>query len=134
MSDERPEKLVRSEPEEPSNMKKAKLLKRQIRHKRVRRSIIGTGVRPRLAVFRSLSHIYAQLIDDTKGETIIFLSDMKVEGRGKKSEKAYEVGKKVAEAAVKKGIKAVVFDRGGFVYHGRVAKVAEGAREGGLQF
>lgn len=115
-------------------MKKAKLEKRQIRHRRVRRAIAGTAEQPRLAVFRSLSHIYAQVIDDTKGITLVSVSDMKVEGRGKKGEKAYEVGKKIAESAIKKGIKTVVFDRGGFVYHGRVAKVAEGAREGGLQF
>lgn len=89
---------------------------------------------PRLAVFRSSRHIYAQVIDDSQGKTVVFESDLKLEKKVSKVEVAFEVGKKLAEKAIKKGVKKVVFDRGGFLYHGRVAKVAEGAREGGLEF
>ena len=101
-------------------MKKSKLLKRQTRHKRIRRVVMGTKDCPRLAVFRSHSHIYAQIIDDLKKETLVSGSDLKDSSQGKKSDKAFEVGKKVALGAVKKGIKKVVFDRGGFLYHGRI--------------
>lgn len=95
----------------------------------------GTPERPRLAVFRSAQHIYAQIINDKDGKTLIAESDLKLEKKGKmKSDISYEVGKKLAEKAVKQGIKEVVFDRGGFAYHGRVKQVATGAREGGLQF
>lgn len=103
------------------------------RHYRVRKSLAGTKDCPRLAVFRSHSHIYAQVIDDLTSKTLVAASDMKLT-TGKKCDRAYEVGKKLAQAAVKKGIKKVVFDRGGFLYHGRVLKLAEGARVGGLQF
>ena len=106
------------------------------RHRRVRKNISGTAERPRLNVFRSLNHIYAQIIDDTKGITLVAASSMDkdFEGKGANVEAAKAVGKKVAEKALAAGIKQVVFDRGGYIYHGRVAALAEGAREGGLEF
>lgn len=107
---------------------------RKSRHQRVRKFLSGSKERPRLAVFRSSQHIYAQIIDDQKGQTLASCSDLKLEAKGSKAEIAYEVGKKLAQTAVSTGIKKVVFDRGGFLYHGRVAKLAEGAREGGLEF
>lgn len=113
--------------------------KRIRRHKRVRARVIGTPNRPRLCVFRSASHIHAQLIDDEKGKTIISMSDIGM--KAKKTEKAdgkialaFEVGKLIAAEAKEKKITEVVFDRGGYQYHGRVKAVAEGAREGGLKF
>jgi large subunit ribosomal protein L18 len=107
--------------------------------KRIRKCIRGDRARPRLAVFRSSKHIYAQVIDDDAGRTIAAASSVskKVAGGGaerSKSDMAFEIGKVVAAACKAKGIKTVVFDRGGYEYHGRVAKVAEGAREGGLDF
>lgn len=109
---------------------------RMKRHYRVRKNISGTAERPRLNVFRSLNHIYAQVIDDTKGVTLVSASslDKGFEGYGGNVEGAKAVGKAVAEKALAAGIKSVVFDRGGYVYHGRVAALAEGAREGGLEF
>ncbi|MDD2822728.1 MAG: 50S ribosomal protein L18 [Candidatus Daviesbacteria bacterium] len=107
---------------------------RQRRHYKIRKSVIGTSECPRLSVFRSNAHIYAQIIDDGKGQTLVAGSDIKSDKKVKKADRAYEIGKKLAEDALKKGIKKVVFDRGGFLYHGRVAKVADGAREGGLVF
>ena len=106
------------------------------RHKRVRKNISGTSARPRLNVFRSLNNIYAQIIDDEKGVTLVAASSMDkgFEGYGGNIEAAAAVGKAVAEKAVAAGITEVVFDRGGYVYHGRVAALAEGAREGGLKF
>ncbi len=106
------------------------------RHKRVRKNISGTAARPRLNVFRSLNNIYAQIIDDEKGVTLVAASSMDkgFEGYGGNIEAATAVGKAVAEKAVAAGITEVVFDRGGYVYHGRVAALAEGAREGGLKF
>ena len=106
------------------------------RHRRIRKNVSGTAERPRLNVFRSLNHIYAQIIDDTKGVTLVSASTMDKEFKeyGGNCEAAKAVGKMVAEKALEKGIKAVVFDRGGYVYHGRVASLAEGAREGGLDF
>ena len=106
------------------------------RHQRVRKNISGTAERPRLNVFRSLNHIYAQVIDDTKGVTLVSASSMDkgFDGNGGNIEGAKAVGKAVAEKALAAGIKSVVFDRGGYVYHGRVAALAEGAREGGLEF
>ncbi len=106
------------------------------RHERVRKNISGTAQRPRLNVYRSLNHIYAQVIDDTKGVTLAAASSMDkdFEGYGGNVEAAKQVGKKIAEKAIAAGIKQVVFDRGGYVYHGRVAALAEGAREGGLEF
>ena len=109
------------------------------RHVRVRRNIAGTPQRPRLSIFRSLSEIYAQVIDDAAGNTIASASSIDQELRKKtkgmkKTEQAKLVGKAVAERAKSKGVKAVVFDRGGFKYSGRVKALADGAREGGLEF
>ena len=109
---------------------------RQKRHKRVRGKVTGTADRPRLCVFRSLQHIYAQLIDDTKGVTLVSASSVEkdfAEYGGNKSA-ARKVGEMIAKRATEKGIEECVFDRGGYVYHGRVAALADGAREGGLEF
>jgi large subunit ribosomal protein L18 len=111
---------------------------RQKRHRRIRRHLSGTTARPRLAVFRSLEHIYGQIIDDTAGTTLVAASDLEAAlrngERGTKSNRAKQVGQLLAERAKEKGITAVVFDRGGFLYHGRVKALADGAREGGLDF
>ncbi len=106
------------------------------RHKRVRSKISGTPERPRLNVFRSETNIYAQVIDDTKGVTLVSASSLEkgFEGHGGNVEAAKKVGLMVAERAKAAGIESVVFDRGGYLYHGRVKALAEGAREGGLQF
>ncbi len=106
------------------------------RHKRVRGKISGTPERPRLNVFRSGTNIYAQIIDDVAGKTLVSASslDKAFEGVGSNCEAAKKVGQMVAERAKAAGITTVVFDRGGYVYHGRVAALAEGAREGGLEF
>ena len=106
------------------------------RHKRVRAKISGTPERPRLNVFRSAANIYAQIIDDVNGRTLAAASSLEkdFECEGTKSDAAKKVGMLVAERAKAAGIECVVFDRGGYVYHGRVAALAEGAREGGLQF
>jgi len=111
-------------------------LQRQRRHKRVRAVVTGTPARPRLNVFRSLSNIYAQVIDDTTGNTLVSASTLEkgFEGNGGNKAAAREIGKLVAERAIEKGITTVVFDRGGYLYHGRVQELAEGAREGGLKF
>ena len=109
---------------------------RMKRHKRVRAAVSGTPERPRLNVFRSLSHIYAKIIDDTTGKTLASASsnEKAFEGKGGNCEAARKVGKLVAERAKEKGIGPVVFDRGGYLYHGRIKELAEGAREGGLEF
>jgi len=112
--------------------------RRQIRHLRIRRTVRGTGDRPRLSVYRSASHIYAQIVDDARGITITSASsrdDVKsaTEGKGKVAVSA-AVGKLLAERAKEKGISTVCFDRGGYLYHGRVRALAEGARSGGLHF
>lgn len=106
------------------------------RHKRVRGKIAGTPERPRLNVFRSGSNIYAQLIDDASGVTLAAASSLEkgFEGSGGNIEAAKKVGLAIAERAKAKGISVVVFDRGGYLYHGRVQALAEGAREGGLEF
>ena len=106
------------------------------RHKRVRGKLSGTSERPRLNVFRSDKHIYAQVIDDVKGVTLASASSVEKDftGYGGNQDAAFKVGEIVAKRAQDKGIKEVVFDRGGFIYHGRVKKLAEGAREGGLKF
>jgi len=110
--------------------------KRQRRHKRVRAAISGTPERPRLNVFRSLTNIYAQLIDDTTGRTLVSASSLEkdFEGATGNAIAARKVGKTIAERAVAAGITTVVFDRGGYLYHGRVKELADGAREGGLVF
>lgn len=104
-------------------------------HTRIREKVSGTAERPRLAVFRSLNHIYAQVIDDQKGETLASASSLGLKLKtGGNVAAAKEIGKKVAEEAAGKGIKKVVFDRGGFLYHGRIKALADAAREAGLEF
>ena len=119
-------------------MKSSKNAIRVKRHWRLRKHINGTAERPRLNVFRSLNNIYAQVIDDVKGETLVSASTLdkalKGQASGGNKEGAALVGKLVAERAVAKGITTVVFDRGGYVYHGRVAALADAAREAGLKF
>ena len=118
-----------------TNMKKKELRLRRKAH--IRKKVEGSAERPRLSVYRSLHHIYAQVIDDVSGKTLAAASTLSPElkdGKGKKKELAKEVGKLVAKRCQEKQIAAVVFDRNGFVYHGRIAAVAEGAREGGLKF
>ena len=116
------------------------LTKRQRRHVRVRAKVSGTQARPRLNVFRSSAHIYAQVIDDDRGHTILAASDLEPEVReragadAKKSDRARAVGEIIGERAKAAGIDAIVFDRGGYLYHGRVKAVAEGARASGLTF
>ena len=112
---------------------------RQRRHERVRKKVSGTAEAPRISVYRSLNHIYVQLIDDTKGVTLCSASTMEKDVKAEikdmtKTEAAKVVGKKAAEKALKKGVKNVVFDRGGYIYTGRVQAVADGAREAGLNF
>ena len=119
--------------------KKSRSLARERRHVRVRKHVVGTSGRPRLNVFKSLTGIYAQIVDDNEGNTLISASTIDKELRAqvkgmKKIEQAKAIGKAVAERAVSKGILSVVFDRGGFRYVGRIKALAEGAREGGLQF
>jgi large subunit ribosomal protein L18 len=110
------------------------------RHTRLRKKISGTSERPRLSVFRSLHHIYAQVIDDTQGNTLLMVSTLDPElrknlaGKSGNIEAAKLIGTMVAKKAIEKGIKQVVFDRGGQIYHGRVAALATAAREGGLEF
>src|SRR5688572_4788834 len=123
----------------------SKLESRKIRHRSLRKRINGTPERPRLVVFRSARHIYAQVIDDLGRKTLVAASDLikkedkqpdkpKGDGKIKKSDRAKEVGVKVAKLCLEKGISKVVFDRAGYKYHGRVSAVAAGAREGGLDF
>ena len=116
--------------------KKDKNAARLKRHIRVRSKISGTTERPRLAVYRSNANIYAQIIDDTKGVTLCSASTVEAsfEGIGSNKEAAKKVGMKIAEKALAAGITEVVFDRSGYVYHGRVSELAAGAREGGLKF
>ena len=109
--------------------------KRLKRHKRVRAKMHGTGKMPRLCVFRSHQYVHAQLIDDDKAKTIIAASDQgQKKSKKPKTDRAKEVGKLIAQKALEKKIEKVVFDRGGYKYHGRIKAVAEGAREGGLKF
>ncbi len=112
----------------------AKQAKAGRRAKRVRSKVQGTALRPRLSVFRSHRHISAQLIDDAAGKTLASANDIKSAGKGKPLDRAQEVGKELAGLASKAGIKTVVFDRGPYLYHGRVKALAEAAREGGLVF
>lgn len=111
----------------------SKTEKRARRHRRIRAKVAGTAERPRLAVFKSNVYIYAQLIDDTKGVTLAAASDMGLKGKTK-TERAKLAGEALAKAAKAKGIAQATFDRGGFIYTGRVRAFAEGAREGGLAF
>lgn len=118
---------------------KTRAVARKRRHMRVRRKIHGTAARPRLNVYRSLEHIYAQLIDDDAGHTLIAISTLSRDVRSDlnvltKIDQAKSIGQKIAELARSKGIEQVVFDRGGFPYHGRIKALADGSREGGLVF
>ena len=108
--------------------------KRIRRHRRVRAKIFGCAERPRLCVFRSNNHIYGQLVDDSKGSTIVSASDNEVSKKDTKTSLSKEVGVLLAKKAIEKNISQVVFDRGGYQYHGRVKALAEGAREAGLKF
>ncbi len=116
--------------------KKDKNIQRLKRHKRVRGKISGTTECPRLAVYRSNKNISAQIIDDTKGVTLVSASTLEAgfEGIGSNKEAAKKVGEAIAKKALDKGIETVVFDRGGYIFHGRVSELAAGAREGGLKF
>lgn len=119
-------------------MKKKKAEKRIRRHNRIRAKVYGTASRPRLSVFRSNKYIILQLIDDESGKSLLQMNDFSVNGGAKKKltklERANFLGKKFAKSALAESIKTVVFDRGGYKYHGRVKAAAEGAREGGLKF
>lgn len=106
-------------------------LKKKIR---IRKTVKGTSERPRLCVFRSAKHMYAQVINDDSMQTLLTVSSLSVETKATGKELAKEIGKAIAEASLKKGIKTVVFDRNGFIYHGRVQSLADGAREAGLNF
>jgi large subunit ribosomal protein L18 len=124
-----------------NQLRKSRRLQRLRRHMRVRNKIRGTADRPRLVVFRSLRNIEGQLVDDDSGRTIMGLStladglkDFKAEGDNRRVEHAHAAGKMLAERAKEQGIDTVVFDRGGYKYHGRVKAFADGAREGGLEF
>ena len=113
---------------------KVKNQRRQIRHARVRSVVAGTAARPRLSVFRSSSHMYAQLIDDESGKTLASASSLEVKGKAAKTDKSVEVGKLIAGKGKALNIESVVFDRGGYKYHGRVKALADAAREAGLKF
>ena len=122
-------------------IRNVKTYRRNRRHLRVRRKIVGTTERPRLCVFRSVRYIYAQIVDDTKGQTLVSASSLKLgkleseeKAAGKKIIEARVVGKAIAEAAKEKGVTKIAFDRGGYLYHGRVAALAKAAREAGLEF
>jgi large subunit ribosomal protein L18 len=124
-----------------SRLRKSRKLQRRRRHLRIRNKIRGTAERPRLVVYRSIKNIEGQLVDDDQGRTILGLStlapdvrDFEAEGPNPRVEHAFAAGKALAERAKEQGIESVVFDRGGYKYHGRVKAFAEGAREGGLQF
>ena len=124
-----------------SQLKKSRSLQRKRRHHRVRNKVQGTAERPRLVVARSLKNIEGQIVDDDAGRTLVGLStldaslrDFSAEGQNRRVEQAFAAGKALAEKAKGQGIEAVVFDRGGYRYHGRVKAFADGAREGGLEF
>ncbi|NJD57558.1 MAG: 50S ribosomal protein L18 [Nitrospirae bacterium] len=117
---------------------KSKAIGRQRRHERIRKTVSGNAARPRLSVYRSLSHIHAQLIDDSKGVTIVAASSLDKSFKDAKQKgniaMAKEVGGLIAKKAVEKGVKQVVFDRSGYLYHGRIKALADAAREAGLEF
>ncbi len=115
------------------NKNSAKKLHRIRRHEKVRAKISGTSSRPRIAVFKSNQYIYAQVVDDESGKTLLSVSDMEVK-KGKKSEKALKIGETLAARMKEKGLLEAVFDRGGFKFHGRVKSVADGLRNGGIKF
>jgi large subunit ribosomal protein L18 len=109
-------------------------LNRGKRHRRVRVNVAGTAARPRLAVFRSLNHLYAQVIDDSASRTLAAASTLALKAKGNSVAQAAEVGKAIAAKAKEAGVSKVVFDRGGFLYHGRIKALADAAREAGLEF
>ena len=117
-----------------TNLQKLKQAKRARRHSRVRSVVSGTSERPRLSVFRSTTHIYAQLIDDVNGKTLAQASTLEIKDKGKKTDSSIKVGSLIAEKAKKIGLTKIVFDRGGYAYHGRVKALADAARAGGLEF
>jgi large subunit ribosomal protein L18 len=124
-----------------SQMRKSRELQRQRRHLRIRNKVRGTAERPRLVVFRSLKNIEGQIVDDDAKRTVLGVStvgpdlrEFSAEGQNRRVEQSFAAGKLLAEKARKQGIEAVVFDRGGYKYHGRVKAFADGAREGGLKF
>lgn len=114
-----------------TSAKSANRMKKKIK---IRKTVNGTAERPRLCVFRSAKHIYAQIVNDVQHKTILTVTSVKMDQKLDGKSMAKLVGKTIAEASVKKGIKAVVFDRNGFIYHGRIQSLADGAREGGLSF
>ena len=115
-------------------VKKNKQLKKKIRHRRVRAKISGTAEKPRLSVFKSNYHLYTQLINDSDGKTIAAVSDKEIAKATTKKVLAYEIGKLMAKKAIEKNISSIIFDRGGYKFHGVIAEIARGAREGGLKF
>lgn len=115
-------------------MSTKKEIARNRRHKRIRSRLHGTEKKPRLVVTRSLLHIYAQLVNDDKGHILVASSDLKLKTKGTKSDIAKKVGQDIAKKASEKNIIEIIFDRGGYKYHGRVKALADGAREGGLKF
>jgi large subunit ribosomal protein L18 len=115
-------------------MKSSKKIKKTIRHRRIRSRVIGTKEVLRLYVFRSNKHIYAQLINDENGKTLVSAKDTDIKKKIKKTELAFEVGKLIAQKATEKKVEKVIFDRAGYKYHGRVKSLADGARQGGLKF
>ncbi|MGE0761814.1 MAG: 50S ribosomal protein L18 [Bdellovibrionales bacterium] len=117
-----------------ANKTSTKRVKRLKNKAKIRKKVTGTGERPRLTVFRSARHLYAQLIDDATGKTLLSVSTLKGDAKGKKTEMAKQIGAQLAKEALSKNIKNVVFDRGGFLYHGRIKAIADGAREAGLNF
>jgi large subunit ribosomal protein L18 len=124
-----------------SQLRKSRALQRQRRHLRIRNKVRGTAQRPRLVVFRSLRNIEGQIVDDDAGRTVLGVStlaadlrDFTAEGKNPRVQQSFAAGKLLAERATAQGIQSVVFDRGGYKYHGRVKAFADGAREGGLQF
>ena len=121
------------------NTAKKKRLARERRHRRIRKKVFGTSERPRLNVYRSLNHIYGQVIDDNAGHTLVSASTLDKDvlaelGEKNKTEQAFLVGQVLARRALDKGINSVIFDRGGWAYHGRVKALADGARKEGLEF
>jgi len=120
------------------NKQKQKRIQKERRHARIRSKVSGTSERPRISIFRSHMHMYAQVIDDSIGKTLVSVTDKGMSSgesvRQKKTERAFVLGKEIARRAKEKGIKSVVFDTGGNTFHGRVKQFADGAREGGLMF
>ena len=113
---------------------KIKTIKRDRRRARIRAQVKGTDIRPRFSVFKSNKGMYLQLVDDSSGRTLISVSSAEIKGSREKTKTSFELGKLIAAKAARKNIKSVVFDRGGYKYHGRIKAVADGAREGGLKF